>query len=440
MDIVKQKNLAASVAAIGLSALFLLNRYSVEGLCILGIWTLYLLLRTVIGAGKNRYGISDFLGEYVGGTLIALLLIYYCQSFSLMDTIENRMMDEDTFIAIPLLLACFLVTRWLLKKKLVFQILAYVITFIFYYSILQSSASLPGDMQLTYVLMPVACVILLFALMQNIQNKYAGKVSNTAFGFLHLLLAVAVLLFTFNREFLNQMVMLLRFTMGMPSWPVPSVLITTLLFVIAAFVTYRCDKKQNSPLYDTSVVIAVLIHVLAVPFCLANQSEFLPVFVVLLLALDMVVFFRKEKTAEKALGSKWKVRENDLYLVGGSLLLACLYLSFLANALDIMLVIVLSIILLIYLARSGKGTGGTAFWVVLIAVYGLFTAMVCGHNAVMPGEFARELLCIICLCVPFIFGIYIVSVPNREKPLPERGVKLFLSILCIILLFMVMIH
>lgn len=53
MDIVKQKNLAASVAAIGLSALFLLNRYSVEGLCILGILALYLLLRTVIGAGKT---------------------------------------------------------------------------------------------------------------------------------------------------------------------------------------------------------------------------------------------------------------------------------------------------------------------------------------------------------------------------------------------------
>ena len=147
------------------------------------------------------------------------------------------MMDEDTFIAIPLLLACFLVTRWLLKKKLVFQILAYVITFIFYYSILQSSASLPGDMQLTYVLMPVACVILLFALMQNIQNKYAGKISNTAFGFLHLLLAVAVLLFTFNREFLNQMVMLLRFTMGMPSWPVPSVLITTCLLYTSCILT-----------------------------------------------------------------------------------------------------------------------------------------------------------------------------------------------------------
>ena len=76
MSGVKQKNLAASLAIIVLEALFLLGNYSVEGVVILVLLAVYLLVQNVFTVKEEgTYGISDFLGGYIGAGLTGLLLM-----------------------------------------------------------------------------------------------------------------------------------------------------------------------------------------------------------------------------------------------------------------------------------------------------------------------------------------------------------------------------
>ena len=138
MSGVKQKNLAASLAIIVLEALFLLGNYSVEGVVILVLLAVYLLVQNVFTVKEEgTYGISDFLGGYIGAGLTGLLLM------GLTGSQVYRMVEAQVeivgFIILGLLALVFwMFTGWLRKGNVILRFLAFAVTYVGYLLVLLS--------------------------------------------------------------------------------------------------------------------------------------------------------------------------------------------------------------------------------------------------------------------------------------------------------------
>ena len=284
MSGVKQKNLAASLAIIVLEALFLLGNYSVEGVVILVLLAVYLLVQNVFTVKEEgTYGISDFLGGYIGAGLTGLLLM------GLTGSQVYRMVEAQVeivgFIILGLLALVFwMFTGWLRKGNIILRFLAFAVTYVGYLLFLLSMG-LQSSWE-TLCLLTLAAV-LVFALAQYIQNHYGAMVRKSTFNWMHLFLLAVVVVGAIWPNYLSELLLSVQRLPMLDFWPLYLLIAVILLFGAVALVCSTADKKSGVPAYDVTVVLAALFHVLLVPFAQAFFSPFLLVFIVLVAAFSI---------------------------------------------------------------------------------------------------------------------------------------------------------
>ncbi|HIY27693.1 MAG TPA: hypothetical protein H9679_01520 [Firmicutes bacterium] len=431
MSGVKQKNLAASLAIIVLEALFLLGNYSVEGVVILVLLAVYLLVQNVFTVKEEgTYGISDFLGGYIGAGLTGLLLM------GLTGSQVYRMVEAQVeivgFIILGLLALVFwMFTGWLRKGNVILRFLAFAVTYVGYLLVLLSMG-----LQISWetLCLLTLATVLVFALAQYIQNHYGGMVRKSTFNWMHLFLLAVVVVGAIWPNYLSELLLSVQRLPMLDFWPLYLLIAVILLFAAVALVCSIADKKSGVPAYDVTVVLAALFHVLLVPFAQAFFSPFLLVFIVLLLVLDAVVFFRSSKEEEKtATLGKTTFRVNNLLLVGGVLALTVLYLALLYGRILPAIALAASAVVLFFLRKAGSGVDGTLFWIVAVLLIGLVGILWCSVTQRTISACAL----IFCVCVISAFSQAVLGVRNAKQPRPEKGLKLTVTLATALLVVVV---
>lgn len=430
MSGVKQKNLAASLAIIVLEALFLLGNYSVEGIVVLVLLAVYLLIQNVFTVKEEgAYGISDFLGGYIGAGLTALLLI------GLTGSQVYRMTEAQVeivgFIILGLLVLVFwMFTGWLRKGNVILRFLAFAVTYVGYLLVLLSMG-MQSSWE-TLCLFTLA-VVLVFALAQYIQNRYGAMVRKSAFNWMHLFLLAVVVVGAIWPNYLSELLLSVHQLPMLDFWPLYLLIAVILLFAAVALVCSIADKKSGVPACDVTVVLAALFHVLLVPFAQSFFSPFLLVFIVLLLVLDAVVFFHSSKEEKTATLGKPTFRVNNLLLVGGVLALTVLYLALLYGMILPAIALMASAAVLFFLRKSGSGVDGVLFWIVAVLLTGLVGILWCSVTQRTISVCA--LIC--CVCVISAFSQAVLGVRNAKQPRPEKGLKLTVTLATALLVVVV---
>ena len=407
MSGVKQKNLAASLAIIVLEALFLLGNYSVEGVVILVLLAVYLLVQNVFTVKEEgTYGISDFLGGYIGAGLTGLLLM------GLTGSQVYRMVEAQVeivgFIILGLLALVFwMFTGWLRKGNVILRFLAFAVTYVGYLLVLLSMG-----LQISWetLCLLTLATVLVFALAQYIQNHYGGMVRKSTFNWMHLFLLAVVVVGAIWPNYLSELLLSVQRLPMLDFWPLYLLIAVILLFAAVALVCSIADKKSGVPAYDVTVVLAALFHVLLVPFAQAFFSPFLLVFIVLLLVLDAVVFFRSSKEE-----------------------VTVLYLALLYGRILPAIALAASAVVLFFLRKAGSGVDGTLFWIVAVLLIGLVGILWCSVTQRTISACAL----IFCVCVISAFSQAVLGVRNAKQPRPEKGLKLTVTLATALLVVVV---